>query len=201
MFVVQVAPTQSNGDIREEMAQLRIEVGLVLKHVSENAEKVNVVNYYNRAPPVDEHIYNEDVNLVNDQTKGRNYGNYNRERNYVCDGNYNRDNNYNRNGYGNRNDKSGPYVPPGNRDAGSSMNRIEYMMIKMMKRFDSTDYNVKEMCNDLSEIGQKLESDAVSIKQIEQQLSQLSTIDPHMPAGVESAKEQDDDEVEVVEEP
>ena len=41
-------------------------------------------------------------------------------------------------------------------------------MNKMMKRFDSTDDNVKEMRNDLLGIGQKVESHEVSIKQIEQ---------------------------------
>jgi len=37
-----------------------------------------------------------------------------------------------------------------------------------MRRFDATDENVKEMRNDLSCIGQKVDSHAVSIKHLEQ---------------------------------
>ncbi|KAK4737404.1 hypothetical protein R3W88_001101 [Solanum pinnatisectum] len=55
------------------------------------------------------------------------------------------------------------------------MSRIEDMMQKMMKRFDSTDENVKEIQNDLSGIGQNVDAHAVSIKKLEQQMNQLST--------------------------
>uniref|UniRef100_M1DCH9 Integrase core domain containing protein n=1 Tax=Solanum tuberosum TaxID=4113 RepID=M1DCH9_SOLTU len=90
--------------------------------------------------------------------QGRNYGNYNREGHYVRDWNFNRDSNYNRNSYGNRNDRVGPYVPPQNRESGAretggNMARIEDMMQKMMRRFDATDENVKDMRSDLSGIG------------------------------------------------
>jgi len=40
----------------------------VLKHVSRHVAKVNAVNYQARAPPVEEYIYEENANLVNDET-------------------------------------------------------------------------------------------------------------------------------------
>uniref|UniRef100_M1DL13 Integrase core domain containing protein n=1 Tax=Solanum tuberosum TaxID=4113 RepID=M1DL13_SOLTU len=110
--------------------------------------------------------------------QGRNYGNYNREGQYVRDGKYNRDNNYNRNNYGNRNDRVGPYVPPQNRDSAprevGGMSHIEDMIQKMMRKFDATDENVKDMRNDLSGIGQKVDAHAVLIKHLELQITQLS---------------------------
>ncbi|KAK4706895.1 hypothetical protein R3W88_033538 [Solanum pinnatisectum] len=75
---------------------------------------------------------------------------------------------------------------------------------KTMKRFDSTDENVKEMRNDLSGIGQKVDAHAVSIKHLEQQMTQLSTIhtiDPRMPSRVEVEASKNDDVIEVNEEP
>ena len=44
---------------------------------------------------------------------------------------------------------------------------IEDMMQKMMRRFDATDENVKDMRNDLSGISQKVDAHAVSIKHLE----------------------------------
>ena len=92
--------------------------------------------------------------------QGRIYGNYNREGHYVRDGNYNRDNNFNRGNYGNRNDRNGPYVPPQNqevtpRDGGGSIIRVEDILHKMMRRFDASDENIKELRSDLAGICQK----------------------------------------------
>ncbi|KAK4706944.1 hypothetical protein R3W88_033505 [Solanum pinnatisectum] len=62
------------------------------------------------------------------------------------------------------------------------MSHIEDMMQKMMKRFDTTDENVKEMQNDLSGICQKVDVHEVSIKKLEQQMNKLSTtVNPRHP--------------------
>ena len=115
-------------EIREEMAQMRTNLGLVLKHVTGGVGKVNVVNYLAKPPPlVDEYYYEEDSYAANDQTggfwpnaqgsnqenwcqgqgnQGRNYGNYNREGHYVQAENHNRENNFNHGNYGKRNECS-----------------------------------------------------------------------------------------------
>uniref|UniRef100_M1DEX2 Integrase core domain containing protein n=1 Tax=Solanum tuberosum TaxID=4113 RepID=M1DEX2_SOLTU len=90
------------------------------------------------------------------------------------------------------------------------MSCIEDMMKKMMKRFDVTYENVKEMRNDLSGIGQKVDAHAVSIKKLEQQMKTLPTIvnplttqggkqtnDPPMLSEVEAVVERNDDEIKV----
>ncbi|KAK4733883.1 hypothetical protein R3W88_008144 [Solanum pinnatisectum] len=72
-------------------------------------------------------------------------------------------------------------------EAGSNISHIEDMMQKMMRRFDATDENVKEMRNDLSGIGQKVDAHAVSIKHLEQQMTQLSTtVNPRQPGTLSS---------------
>ena len=50
------------------MAQIRIELGLVLKYVRRGAEKVNALNYLTKLPPpLDEYYYEEESYVVNDQ--------------------------------------------------------------------------------------------------------------------------------------
>ena len=48
------------------------------------------------------------------------------------------------------------------------------MLHKMMRRFDASDEQNKELRNDLAGIGQKIDTHAISIKQLELQLAQLS---------------------------
>ena len=183
------------------MGQIKTELGLVLKHVTGGAEKIHAVNYLAKPPPPnDECYYAEDTYAVNEQmggfrpsaqgshqdnwrqgqgNHGWNYGNYNREGHYVRDGNYNRDNNFNRGNYANRNNLNETYVPPQNRevtprDGGDSMARVEDMLHKMMRRFDASDEHIKELRGDLASIGKKVDTHAISIKQIELQMAQLS---------------------------
>ena len=81
--------------------------------------------------------------------------------------------------YANRNDRNGPYVPLQNcevtpRDGGDSMAGVEDMLHKMMRRFDTSDEHIKELRCDLASIGQKVDTHAILIKQIELQVAQLS---------------------------
>ena len=55
------------------------------------------------------------------------------------------------------------------------MTRVEDMFHKMMRRFDVSDEHIKELRCDLEGIGQKVDTHAISIKQIEFQMAQLST--------------------------
>ena len=94
-------------EIREDMAQMRTNLGLVLKHVTGVAKKVNAERYLTKPPPpVDEFYYEEEYYAVNENTggfrpnaqvsnqenchqgqgnQGRNYRNYNRDGHYVRD--------------------------------------------------------------------------------------------------------------------
>ena len=56
------------------------------------------------------------------------------------------------------------------------MEQILYMMQKMLTRFDATHEKVKEMISDLLGIGQKFDAHVVSIKHLQLQISDLSTI-------------------------
>ena len=53
------------------MAKMRTKLGLVLKHVTGGAEKINTVNYFAKPPPPnDECYYAEDTYAVNEQPGG-----------------------------------------------------------------------------------------------------------------------------------
>ena len=56
------------------------------------------------------------------------------------------------------------------------MARVEDMLQKMMRRFDASDEHTKELRNDLASIGQKVDAHAISIKHLELQMIQLSSI-------------------------
>ena len=61
----------TTDEIREEMAQMRTELGFVLKHVTRGAEKIIAVNYMAKPPPPnDECNYAKDTYAVNEQTRG-----------------------------------------------------------------------------------------------------------------------------------
>ena len=61
----------STDEIREEMAQMRTELGLVLKHITRGAEKINAVNYLSTPPPPNEECcYMENSYVVNEQIGG-----------------------------------------------------------------------------------------------------------------------------------
>ena len=80
-----------------------------------------------------------------------------------------------------------PYVPPQNhevtpRDGGDSIARVEDMLHKMIRRFDACDEHIKELRSDLAGIGKKVDTHAISIKQIELQMTQLSaTVNTRQP--------------------
>ena len=56
-FAVQSTHNPATEEIREEMAQMRTELGLVLKHVTGGAEKMNAVNYLLKPPPQNDECY------------------------------------------------------------------------------------------------------------------------------------------------
>ncbi|XP_049378056.1 uncharacterized protein LOC125842788 [Solanum stenotomum] len=106
------------------------------------------------------------------------------------------------------NKRVGPYVPPGNRESGDrkarvNMSRVEDIMQKMMKRFYTTDQNVKEIRTELSEIAWQVPSNTIQNSKNDGHFMAITTcggkqiIDSPMPSDVEKVAENDDDENEV----
>ena len=54
------------------------------------------------------------------------------------------------------------------------MARVEDMLHKMRRRFDASDEHIKELWSDLAGSGQKIDTHAILIKQVELQMAQLS---------------------------
>lgn len=58
---------RSTNNMRKDMAYLRMKMGLVLKYVRRDIEKVNFLNYFTRTPPrAEKCYYEEDAYVVND---------------------------------------------------------------------------------------------------------------------------------------
>ena len=63
------------------------------------------------------------------------------------------------------------------------MGRVEDMLHKMMRSFDANDEHIKELTGDLASVGQKVDTHAISIKQIELQMTQLfATVNTRQPS-------------------
>ena len=61
------------------------------------------------------------------------------------------------------------------------------MLHKIMRRFDTSDEHIKELRCDLASIGQKVDTHAISIKQIELQMAQLyATVNTRQPGTLPS---------------
>ena len=54
------------------------------------------------------------------------------------------------------------------------MERVKDMLYKMIRRFDASDDQIKELRSALADIGKKVDTHAISIKQLELQMAQLS---------------------------
>ncbi|XP_049357121.1 uncharacterized protein LOC125821800 [Solanum verrucosum] len=147
----------------QDMAHMRTQIDLLTKHIVSKSEKVNVVSQPNRFEDQDIDL-DEEANYLGNQGSFQNYNLGNQGYNSG-----NADRNFSREGY--------VYVPPGNRDweSGSSNgSKLEDMFAKVLQKVESTDAGLKEMKGEFSSMSQLVDSHTTSIKQIEQQLGQLS---------------------------
>ena len=70
-FAVQFTHNPATDEIVEEMAKMRTELGLVLRHITRGAKKINAVKYLSKPrPPNDDCYYAEDSYTVNEHTGG-----------------------------------------------------------------------------------------------------------------------------------
>uniref|UniRef100_M1DMN1 Integrase core domain containing protein n=1 Tax=Solanum tuberosum TaxID=4113 RepID=M1DMN1_SOLTU len=144
-YTFELSPEQRKREEErdQDMAHMRTQIDLLTKHIVAKSEKVNVVGQQNRYEDQDLDI-DEEANYLGNQGGFRNYksGNQgynsgNAGRSYAKDSQYerpaNRDQGNWQNIEGYRNDRSGVYVPPGNRDranGSSSGSKLEDMMAK-----------------------------------------------------------------------
>ncbi|KAK4706987.1 hypothetical protein R3W88_033459 [Solanum pinnatisectum] len=142
--------------------------------IYKESEKVNAVGQQNRYEDQDLDL-DEGANYLGNQggfrtynsgNQGYNYGNTGR--NYARDGQYDSPSNRDQGNWQTRdryrNDRTGVYVPLGNRDwagGSSSRSKLEDMMAKVLQKVESTDAGVKEMRGDFSkyELNGSLPSD------------------------------------------
>ncbi|KAK4718860.1 hypothetical protein R3W88_017198 [Solanum pinnatisectum] len=166
---------------------MRTQIDLLTKRIVSKSEKVNAVGQQNRYDDQDIDL-DEEANYLGNQGCFRNYNSGNQGynfgnagKNYARDGQYDRPANRDQGNWQNRdvyrNDRSGFYVPQCNRDrtsGSSSGSKLENMMAKVRQKVKSTDVGANEMRGDFSSKSQLVDSHTTSIKQIEQQLGQLS---------------------------
>ncbi|PHT28149.1 hypothetical protein CQW23_32251 [Capsicum baccatum] len=160
----------------QDMAHMKTQLDLLTKHLlSGKTEKVKAVALKGR----DESDSEEEANYLNNQGGFRGNAQGNQGRNY-----YDKSGSKDQGSWKKNNEKSGLYVPPGRRDTTTSNSgSMEDMMAKLLKGVEATSAGVKEVIDDLSSMKQLVDSHSTSIKQIEQQLSQLSEDFNHRKAG------------------
>ncbi|PHT60107.1 hypothetical protein CQW23_02470 [Capsicum baccatum] len=162
---------QREEESDQDMAYIKTQMDLLTKHLlSGKTEKIKAVSSKGR----DESDSEEEANYLNNQGGFRGNAQGNQGRNYYDrSGNKDRD----QGSWKDKTDRSGLYVPPGRRDAaasGTGKMSMKDMMAKLVKGVEATNTGVTEVINDLSSMKQLVDSHSTAIKQLEQQMSQLS---------------------------
>ncbi|XP_049410609.1 uncharacterized protein LOC125873801 [Solanum stenotomum] len=154
----------------QDMTHMRTQIDLLTEHIVDKSEKVNAVGQQHKYEDQDLDI-DEDANYLGNQEGFQNYNSGNQGydsgnagRSYASHGQYewpaNRDQGNWKNREGYKNDRSGVYVPPGNRDwvrGSSNGSKLEDMMAKVLQNVESTDAGVKEIRDDFSSMSIKYE--------------------------------------------